>query len=136
MNKTIVQNIYAAFKNKDIQSILDLQSDNAEWLVSASPDKIPWAVPGRGPKGVANFFKTLSELLATDAFFINDYIESDNKVVAIGYQAGYVKATGDHYEYDFVHVWELENGKVVEFRSYFDTAYVASALAGEPKTAV
>jgi len=136
MNKRIVQNIYAAFKNKDIQSIIDLQAENAEWLVSASPDKIPWASPGRGPKGVANFFKTLSELLATDAFDINEYVECGNKVIAFGYQAGYVKSTGDHYEYDFVHVWELKNGKVVKFHSYFDTAYVAAALAGDPKTAV
>jgi len=136
MNKRIVQNIYAAFKNKDIQSIIDLQAENAEWLVSASPDKIPWASPGRGPKGVANFFKTLSELLATDAFDINEYVECGNKVIAFGYQAGYVKSTGDHYEYDFVHVWELKNGNVVNVHSYFDTAYVAAALAGDPKTAV
>src|SRR5690348_7208229 len=132
MSKRIVQKIYASFKNKDIQSILDLQSENAEWLVSASPDKIPWASPGRGPKGVAIFFKTLGELLEIDAFDIKDYVESENKVVALGYQAGYVKSTGDHYEYDFVHVWELKNGKVIKFHSYFDTAYVASALAGEP----
>jgi ketosteroid isomerase-like protein len=136
MNKRIIQKIYAAFKYRDIPSILELQSENADWSVAASTEKIPWANPGRGHKGVANFLKTIRDCLVHEVFVVQEYIESPNKVVAIGYQAGYIKPTGDHYEYDFVHVWELEEGKVTKFRVYFDTAYVAGALAGEPKTAV
>lgn len=136
MNKRIAQIIYAAINNKDLQSILDLQSENADWSVCASPEKIPWANPGRGPKGVAFFFKTMGEWLVPEAFVIEDYLEKDNKVVAIGYQAGYVKPTGYHYEFDFVHVWEIKNEKVSKFRAYIDTAYVASALSGEPNITV
>lgn len=136
MSKRLVQKIYASYKNKDVQSILELQHENAEWSVAASPDKIPWASPGRGPKGVANFLKTISDWLVPEAFGIQDYFESENKVVAIGYQAGYVKQSGDHYEYDFVHVWEFKNGKVIKLRVYFDSAYVANVLTDEPKTAV
>ena len=136
MNKRIIQKIYSAYKNKDHKAILELQAENVEWSVAAPPEKIPWANPGRGHKGVSDFLRVLGDWLVPEAFGIEEYLESGNKVVAIGYQAGYVKPTGDHYEYDFVHIWEIENNKVSKLRVYFDSAYVASALAGEPKTAV
>ena len=136
MNKTIVQKIYALYRQKDTKGILELQAENTEWSVAASAEKIPWANPGRGHKGVTNFLKILSEWLVPEAFVVESLVEEGNKVVAIGYQAGYVKPTGDHYEYDFVHVWEFKDGKVTRFRVYFDTAYVAAVLADEPKTAV
>ena len=136
MNKRIVQKIYAAYKNKNLKGILEHQSETAEWSVAASPEKIPWANPGRGHKGVANFLNTFEHWLVPQAFNIQDYLEEGNKIVALGYQAGYVKPTGYHYEYDFVHVWEFRDGKVTKFRVYFDSAYVANVLADEHNTAV
>jgi len=136
MSKRLVQKIYSSYKNKDMQGILDLQHEDADWTVAASPEKIPWANPGRGRKGVSNFLKTIGDWLVPEAFGIQDYFENADKVVAVGYQAGYVKPTGDHYEYDFVHVWEFNNGKVTKLRVYFDTAYVANVLSDETKTAV
>jgi len=136
MNKKTVQKIYALYRQKDVKAIIELQAENAEWSVAASPEKIPWANPGRGHKGVANFLKILGEWLVPEAFVVESFVEEGNKVVAIGYQAGYVKPTGDHYEYDFVHLWELKDGKVTRLRVYFDSAYVAAVLADEPKTAV
>ena len=136
MSKRLVQKIYTSYKNKDLQGILELQHEDTEWSVAASPEKIPWANPGRGHKGVTNFLKILGEWLVPEAFGIQEYFESENKVVAIGYQVGYVKPSGDHYEYDFVHVWEFQNEKVIKFRVYFDTAYVANVLTDETKTAV
>ena len=136
MSKRLVQKIYSSYKNRDLPGILELQDPDTEWSVAASPDKIPWASPGRGHKGVNNFLQILGEWLVPEAFGIQEYFESGNKVVTLGYQAGYVKPTGDHYEYDFVHVWEFKNGKVIKFRVYFDTAYVASVLIDETKTAV
>jgi len=136
MSKRLVQKIYSSYKNKDFQGILELQDADTEWSVAASPEKIPWANPGRGHKGVSNFLKIIGDWLEPEAFGIQEYFESENKVVAIGYQAGDVKPTGDHYEFDFIHVWEFKNGKVIKFRVYFDTAYVANVLADETKTAV
>jgi ketosteroid isomerase-like protein len=136
MNKKIVQKIYTAFKDKDHKTIIDLQSEDVEWSVAASPDKVPWAGRSRGHKGVMHFLKTIGDYLVPEAFGIQHFAETGNMVIAIGYQAGYIKRTGDHYEYDFVHVWEVNNGKVSRLRVYFDSAYVALSVAGEQKTAV
>ena len=77
MNKKTVQKIYALYRQKDVKAIIELQAENAEWSVAASPEKIPWANPGRGHKGVANFLKILGEWLVPEAFVVESFIEED-----------------------------------------------------------
>ena len=136
MNKEIVQKIYIALRAKDIAGILQFQSEESHWSVSATTDKIPWAETGRGPKAVSEFVRIMNEHLSPEEYVIQEFFENGNKIVTAGFNAGYVKSTGDHYEFDFVHFWELRNGKVTSFRAYYDTAYLANALSGEPKTSV
>jgi ketosteroid isomerase-like protein len=136
MNKEIVQKIYSALRTKDTQFILQLLSEDAHWSVSATTDKIPWAETGRGHEAVVEYIRIMNEWLSPEAYVIQDLFENGNKIIAFGFNAGYIKPTGDHYEFDFVHLWELKNGKVTKFRAYYDTAYLANAISGEPKTSV
>jgi ketosteroid isomerase-like protein len=129
MNKEIVQSVYAAFKAKDLQKILELQAENTEWSVAGPADKIPWAGPLTGHAGVTAFLKILGGLLVPEVFEIREYFEGNGKVVALGFQKGYVKTTHVPFQFDFVHVWELKEGKVTSFRVYYDTDYVASVLS-------
>jgi uncharacterized protein len=128
MNTETIQKIYTAFKSKDLPSILELQAEDAEWSVAGPAHKIPWAAPGRGAGAVADFLKILGGLLVAEVFEITDYFEKDDKVVALGHQKGFVRTTGVPYEFDFVHVWTLRQGKVTSFRVYYDTYYVAEVL--------
>jgi ketosteroid isomerase-like protein len=128
MNVEIVQKIYAAFKAKDLPVVLALQAQDAEWSVAGPAEKIPWAAPGRGHEGVAHFLKILADWLIPETFQIHDYFEKGDKVVTLGYQRGSVRPTGQPYEFDFVHVWVLREGKVRSFRVYYDTDYVATVL--------
>jgi ketosteroid isomerase-like protein len=131
-NIELVRQLYAAFVRKDLPSILDLQAEDTQWSVAGSPEQIPWAAPRPGRAGVADFLKILSEWLIAEQFEIRDYLESGNKVVALGYQRGHVRPSARPYEFDFVHVWTLHEGKITGFRVYYDTAYVAAALRGDP----
>jgi uncharacterized protein len=128
MNTQTVQKIYTAFKSKDLPSILELQAEDAEWSVAGPADKIPWAATGRGAGAVADFLKILGGLLVAEIFEITDYFEQGDKVVALGHQKGFVRTTAVPYEFDFVHVWTLRQGKVTSFRVYYDTYYVAEVL--------
>jgi uncharacterized protein len=129
MNTQIIQKIYIAFKSKDVPSILKLQAEDAEWSVAGPADKIPWTAPGRGTGAVADFLKILGGLLVAEVFEITDYLEKDDKVVALGRQKGFVRTTGVPYDFDFVHVWTLLQGKVTSFRVYYDTYYFADVLS-------
>jgi ketosteroid isomerase-like protein len=129
MNLEVIQKIYTAFKAKDLQAILQLQAEDTEWSVAGPADKIPWAAPRYGHAGVAEFLKILSGLFIPEVFQIQEYFENENKIVTFGYQRGHVAPTKVPYEFDFVHLWVLREGKVVKFRVYYDTAYVASVLS-------
>ncbi len=108
---------------KDLPAVLQLQSKNAEWSVCGPSDKIPWAAPGRGHDGVKNFLKTLGELLVPEVFDIYEYFEKDDKVVAHGFQNGYVRPTNVPSYLD------IERRKVEKFRVYYDTNYVVDILS-------
>jgi ketosteroid isomerase-like protein len=127
-NLQIAREIYAAFKRKDAAAILDLQDEGAEWTVAGPADRIPWAAPGRGREGVGEFLKILSEWLTADQFEIRQILAEAETVVALGFQRGHVRPNGRSYEFDFVHVWRMQAGKVTSFRVYYDTAYLASRL--------
>jgi uncharacterized protein len=135
MNTEIIQQIYTAFKVKDLSSVLALQADDTEWSVAGPTEKIPWAAPRHGHEGVADFLKVLGGLLIPEAFEIKDYFESGDKVVAVGYQRGFVRPTGVPYEFDFVHLWELRQGRVTKFRVYYDSYYVADVLSRQSSDA-
>jgi ketosteroid isomerase-like protein len=127
-NKAIVQQVYAAFRRRDLHAILALQADDAEWSVAASRDLIPWATPGTGHEGVKKFLRVLGESLIAEVFEIRTYLADGDKVVALGYQKGMARPTERAYEFDFVHVWTLASGRVKSFRVYYDTAYVGGIL--------
>ena len=130
-NQAVVERIYAAFRQRDLDAILALQDERADWSVAASPALIPWAAPGPGHAGVAEFLRVLAQWLVAEVFEIRSYLARGDTVVALGFQQGTVRPTGRPYDFDFVHVWTLAGGKVVRFRVYYDTAYLADALRGE-----
>jgi ketosteroid isomerase-like protein len=127
-NIEIIKKIYSAFKAKDLQTILQLQTEDTEWSVAGPADKIPWAAARHGHSGVEEFLKVLGSLLIPEVFIIADYFESKEKVVTLGFQKGYVHTSKIPYEFDFVHVWNLKDGKVSRFRVYYDSDYVAGIL--------
>ena len=92
-NKAIVQQVYAAFRRRDLHAILALQADDAEWSVAASRDLIPWASPGSGHEGVKKFLRVLGESLIAEVFEIRNYLSEGDTVVAVGFQSGVARPT-------------------------------------------
>jgi ketosteroid isomerase-like protein len=130
-NQAVVEQVYAAFRRKDLPAILALQAEDAEWSVAASRELIPWASPGPGPAGVAEFLRVLAQWLVADVFEIRVLLVRDETVVALGFQRGTVRPTGTPYAFDFVHVWTLAAARVRSFRVYYDTAYVGAVLRAD-----
>jgi len=61
----------------------------------------------------------------------DEFIESGEHVVALGWHRGKALATGVSVEVPFVHVWTVRNGRIVRGRLFTDTAAFSSADAGE-----
>ena len=127
-NVRLVQRAYDAFKRGDIEGLLQLVTEDVEWITPGPSDIMPSAGHRRGRQGVADFFSTLSSQEDVELFEPKDYIAQGDKVVVICSYRGRVKATGRSAEADLVHVFDIKDDKVRQFREFFDTAAVLPAF--------
>lgn len=129
-NLAIMKEAYAAFGRGDIAAVLSVEDPNTE-LEIAGPTEIPWAGSFRGLDGTRKYFAAIEAEADFDAFEPHTFLAQGNKVVVLGFEKVRSKRTGRSYENHWVHAFTLENGKIVRFREYSDTATVAAAFRAE-----
>jgi uncharacterized protein len=81
-NIQTAQNGYAAFGRGDIPAILELLSDDIEW-VDPGPSEVPTAGTHQGKEAVLAWFVTLGENLDFQVFEPREFIAQGDKVVSI-----------------------------------------------------
>ena len=125
-NAKTVQEAYNNFNTGNIPALLDQMSDNVTWEL---PEIEGVALAGKrtGRDGVKEFFEMLARDQDVLEFEPLESLAQGDKVVSLGHYKWRVKDTGREYASDFVHVFTLNNGKIVGFREHFDTAVVAAA---------
>ena len=129
-NTKVVEQVYESFKSGDIQSLLNLLSDDVEWELP-SIDNVPFSGKRRGREQVGEFFKALADNQQVQHFEAKEFIAQGDKIVALGDYHMRVNSTGQAFEGDWAHVFTIRNGKVMKFHEYTDTAAAAAAY-GSP----
>lgn len=132
-NVQIVQEIYAAFQQGDIETVLKPLADDVEWWVAGSKESIPYAGTCTGREQVAQFFVTLDETVEYERFEPYEYIAQGDQVVALGRDRRRSRATNNLIENEWAMVFTLRQGKVAALRVYEDTERVALALCANPQ---
>jgi ketosteroid isomerase-like protein len=127
-NVKIVQDAYAAFQRGDIQSILNLLSDDIVWTTPGE-GLIPQGGTHRGKSAVANFFATVGQTLQFSKFEPQTFIAQGDHVVALGKYAATVKQTGRTCQADWSMAFSFKGNKIARFQEYTDTAAIAEAYA-------
>ena len=125
-NMNLVQRVYQNFKSGEIKALLNLLSDNIEWQLPEI-ENVPFAGKHQGHEEMGQFLTSLIETQEVQHFEPREFIAHGDKVVALGHYAWLVKSTGREFGGDFAHVFTLDNGKVVRFHEYMDTAAAAAA---------
>lgn len=119
---TTVANMYEAFRRGDIPYILSHVADDCKWIGSGE-GSLPQGGTYTG-KDAVNFFIRLGENEEFNAFnpvSINNI--NDNEVAAFGNMTATSKITGKKVTSDWAMHWKFnEEGKVVYFQDFFDTA--------------
>ncbi len=114
-------------------------SSNAKHLAEALSEKIEWTEAEGFPYGgtyigveaiMENVFSRLGSEWDDYKASVNTYHEVSGKdvIIAEGMYSGVYKETGKSFEAEFVHVWQLENGKIVKFKQYVDSHLVREAM--------
>ena len=134
-NLRVVQEGYAAFGRGDIRALLNLYTEDVEYVIPGPPDIIPYAGTYRGHDQVAQFFSLLADAVEFEQFEPQQFIAQGDRVVVLGRNRGRVKATGHSLVEEWAHSITLREGKVTRFQAYNDTAAVVLAFTMQERTA-
>jgi ketosteroid isomerase-like protein len=119
---------YAAFGREDLPGILELLTDDIEWVNPGPPDVIPGAGKHVGKDAVAGFFGTLAQSTDFQAFEPREFIAQGDKVVALIHSEATARSTGRKFVDHEAHVWTFRDGKVAHFQVFQDTAALVAAF--------
>ena len=130
-NLQVVQQLYSAFQRGDLAAFQTLLADDVKWLVPGPKTILPWAGPRQGREQTTQFFTEYTETAETEQFEPQEFFAHGQKVVVLGHRRDRIKATGRLFESDWVHVYTLRAGQVVNFQGYYDTAAMVAAFGSE-----
>jgi ketosteroid isomerase-like protein len=123
---TTIRSIYEAFARGDIPHILDQLDPDVEWH---APRTVPFSKGlHRGPNEVAHFFARMAEHVSEPSVETHEFLPAGDRVVVLLRFRGRGIQTGVPFEAPEAHVWKLSGGKVLEERTYADTAAIVQAL--------
>jgi ketosteroid isomerase-like protein len=130
-NVRIVQEMFHAFGRGDAAALISMLSEDVVWYIAGPAELIPYAGERRGHEGVMQFLAGIGGSVEFERFEPREFVAQNDKVVALGFERGRVKANGRMFDNPWALVFTVRDGKVSEFRSYEDSAAVAAAFRGD-----
>ena len=126
-NVRTIQEAYASFQRGDVQAVLNVLTDDVEWVTPGPTSILPLAGHRRGRDEVGQFFSLLNGSEEVEQFEPQEYVAQGNNVVVFVKYRSRITSTGHTANSDLVHVFTVRDGKIAEFREYFDTAAAVEA---------
>ncbi|MEO6850839.1 MAG: nuclear transport factor 2 family protein [Mucilaginibacter sp.] len=112
--------------------------ENGKNLIKYAAEDLSWTEAKGFPYagtyiGLENVTKNVFSRLGSEwidyKFIPEDYVASDDKVVAYGTYTGIYKITGKPVEARVAHVWKLKYGKIISFEQFVDSKPVNDAIS-------
>lgn len=126
-NREIVESFYEAVGEKAVVGDDGVKMGDIDHLRRIFATDIEWIHPALGG-AYHGAESVINDILIP--FFDNweleldfeRYIEEGNTIVVLATYGGIYKPTGKTFSEPTAHVWDVEDGKIVRFRQYVDTA--------------
>ena len=116
----MVRGVYQAFGRGDVPAVLGAMADDIEWHEA---EGMPYGGVYHGGEAVAqNVFGPITQDVVDFAVTAKEFIASGDAVAAVVRYTGTGKATGKQLNLPVVHVWDVRDGKLAQFRQFIDTA--------------
>jgi ketosteroid isomerase-like protein len=127
-NVNLARQGYQEFLDGDIESILNRNTDDSEWIFPGPPELLPMSGSFRGREQVARFFTRLSETLDFTSFEPREFLPFGDRVFVVGHDTGKVRATGTAFEEDWIHICTYRDGKLARWQAFVDTGDLVADL--------
>lgn len=134
-NAARLEELYGAFAEGDIPTVLAAMSPNIEW--NEAEHVTFWeGAPFVGPDAVLQgVFARIPETFGdTFRIEVDRFVDGGSTVLVQGRYRGVCQDTGNELDVQVAHVWDLEGDKVVRFQQYTDTWAFAEATGQTPHT--
>ncbi len=127
---SVVQDVYSAFGRGDIPALLAALTPDVHWELVGRAGEYPTFGVRSGPEGVVGFFTALAEVEDISEFVPERLHAAGDTICVEGRVALTLKNNGRRLAYDWLHVFNVRDGKVASFREFYDTAAVVEAYRG------
>ena len=129
-NLKLVREMYGAYQRGDTAAVAARCTPDVHWETVGRPSDFPTFGPRRGQVQVQDFFAGVSSELTFTEFTPLEFHSVGDKVFVLGRYAYKLRRSGREDSSDWVHVFTVQNGKVISFREFTDTARAAAAYRG------
>ncbi|WP_395700986.1 nuclear transport factor 2 family protein [Aquabacterium sp.] len=117
---TTVQNAYAAFGRGDVPALLALLSPDVVWQFIGDR-KAAYSGTVRGHGQVAEWLGQVAAQDGIQAFEPREFLVGPDHVTVIGFERTQALPGGRLFESEWVHVWQLREGRISRFLGILDT---------------
>ena len=133
--RALVESVYTLFAAGDMEGFAALMAPDIVWN-EAEGNPYADLNPYTGPEAVmSGLMSRLVSEWEDISVTPHELIAEDNRVVVFGRYKETWKATGVVLDIPFVHSWKVQDGRLVAFQQYTDTAALVATMAGHSKDA-
>jgi hypothetical protein len=130
-NLEIIQNLYQAFAQGDMTTVLDLLAPEVEWIES---EDLPYGGHFIGREAVLDgVFQKIGAEWSNFQAHVDEFLDAGDNIITLGHDSGTYKATGKSMIAATASVWTLKEGKIIKFVQYIDTYQVIAATLDNPE---
>lgn len=122
----VVQRFYQMFGQQDLNGAFGLLHESVSWEL-IGPNSIPYFGNYKGPEGVRQFFDLLFKVEQVIEFMPEEFVDGGDTVCVVGREKCLAKATGRTFEAKWIHLFTCQDGKIIRWREYIDTAAITAA---------
>ncbi|WP_281336021.1 nuclear transport factor 2 family protein [Flavobacterium eburneipallidum] len=126
-NLDIIKSTYEGKTSEENgKNLAQYSAENISWTEAKG---FPYAGTYIGLEEITkNVFSRLGSEWIDYKFTPEDYVASDDKVVAFGTYSGTYKITGKLFTARVAHVWKLKDSKIINFEQFVDSQPVNDAM--------
>ena len=126
----VIQQAYACFGRGDLPGLLALMTPDVDWQF-AGDRAAPYTGRVRGTAAVGEWFVAVAQADDIQAFEPREFFVGPDHVTVLGHERTVARATGRAFECDWVHVFQLREGRVARFFGMLDSEAAGAARAAE-----
>lgn len=122
------EEIYAEYGRGNRAYALEALHPEIVWISQAGAD-LPWGGTYRGRAGVEAYYARIDALVQITSYRIERLIAEGEWVMALAHATGRFHATGEEVALSKADALRIVDGRVVEFREYYDATPLHGCVA-------